>query len=99
MSSLSLSGSESLLRMAVAVPVSVATLPIGSLAGACGDAVGVEEGAGEADGGAVGRAGCGAGEAGGVGDGGGWLCASLVGVETAPAAGDENPSSMAKGGA
>src|SRR5215831_2311042 len=59
-SSLSFSAIESLLRMTVAVPVSVATLPIGSSAGA-GDAEAV--GAGEV---------AGAGEAAGcVGDGDG----------------------------
>ncbi len=103
MSSLSLSGSEFLLRITVAVPVSVATLPIGSAAGACAGAFAVDEGvagegvagegAGEAEGGAAGRAGCGAGE------GAGWACASLAAAEIALASDDTPPSSIATGGA
>src|SRR5215472_14038733 len=64
MSSLSFSAIESLLRMTVAVPVSVATFPIGSSAGA-GEAD--AEGAGEAAGPGV-AAGC-VGEGEGVGSG------------------------------
>jgi hypothetical protein len=54
MSSWSFSGSESLLRMTVAVPVSVATLPIGSSEAA--DAGEAGEGVGEGEGDAAGRA-------------------------------------------
>ena len=69
MSSCSLSAIESLLRMTVAMPVRVATLPIGSsVAAGAGDAAGagVAAGAGE-----------------GAGVGAGWICASRVGAEAA----------------
>jgi hypothetical protein len=89
--------------MAVAVPLSVATLPIGSGAGACAGAFAVDEGAagegvagegaGDAEGGAAGRAGCGDGE------GAGWACASRAAAEIALASDDTPPSSIAEGGA
>jgi hypothetical protein len=71
MSSLSLSAIESVLRIAVAVPVSVATLPIGSSV-----AAGVAEAAAGARAGGGGGGGAGGGGGGGGGGGrrrGGWL--------------------------
>src|ERR1019366_3915491 len=90
MSSCSFSGVEALLRMTVAVPVSVATLPIGSSAGADMGELAAGEGAagpaGAGDGDAAGRAGAGVGAGRGVGKGAGWVWASLVGAEIASAA-------------
>ena len=72
----------------MAVPVSVATLPIGSSAGADMGELAAGEGAagpaGAGDGDAAGRAGAGVGR--GVGKGAGWVWASLVGAEIASAA-------------
>ena len=93
MSSWSLSGSESLLRMTVAVPVSVATLPIGSSAGACVAEAG--GGAGEGKGDATGRAGA-VGKGKGVGKGAGWVCASFVAPTLASTLGGAKAASMAK---
>src|SRR5882724_4697952 len=93
MSSWRLRGSESLLRMTVAVPVSVATLPIGSSAGAC--AAGAGEGVSEGDGDAAGRAG-GGGRGKGVGKGAGWVCANFVGPTFSSTIGGAKASSMAK---
>ena len=94
--------------MTVAVPVSVATLPIGSSEGVCAgaaaagegaagraDAGVLEEGVGEAEGVAAGRAGAGAGK--GVGKGAGWVCASRVGPRISSTADGANASSMVEG--
>jgi hypothetical protein len=81
-----------LLRITVAVPVRVATLPIGSVAGACADAGDAGEGAGDGD--AAGRTGCGAGEGEGAGEG--WACAILAAAEIAGIAAGKNPSSTAE---
>jgi hypothetical protein len=82
-----------LLRITVAVPVRVATLPIGSPGGACAEAGDAGEGAGDGD--AAGRAGCGVGE--GVGEG--WACAILAAVEFAGITIGKDRPSTAKFGA
>src|ERR1700747_2493317 len=86
MSSLSLSAIEFLLRMTVAVPTSVATLPIGSSARA-GEAD--AEGAGEASGAGV-AAGC-VGEGDGVGSG--CACANCILSALASSPANRAPSS------
>ena len=78
--------------MTVAVPVSVATLPIGSSEAA--DAGEAGEGVGEGEGDAAGRAG-GAGSGKGVGGGAGWVCANFVVPAFSSTAGGATASSMA----
>jgi hypothetical protein len=93
-SSLSLSGVAVLLRVTVALPVKVATLPIGSLAvvwaadwSGAGGWAGVCAGPGVAGGAATGGAGAGA----------GWICANSVEPEIASRESGQSPASTGEG--
>jgi hypothetical protein len=88
MSSLRLSGVAAFLRVTVALPVRVATLPIGSIAGAwscAGGWAGVCAGTGVAAG------------AGGAGVGAGWICANSIEPEVASGVSGQSLASTGEG--
>jgi hypothetical protein len=83
---------EFLLRITVAVPVSVATFPIGSSAAAGAGAAPGAAGAGTAPGKGVGE-----GVGPGTGAGAGWVCASFVAPDIAATPSDGFSSSIGEG--